>query len=121
METYLDRILDATRARVAQSRRRRSFEDLDREARDTPPPRPFADAIRAPGMSLIAEFKRRSPSAGEIRAGADPAEMTEAYRQGGAVALSVPTEPGVVSGSLAHLAAAREAAAPPPPRDDLVP
>ena len=58
METYLDRILGATRARVAQSRRRRSFEDLDREARGIPPPRPFADAIRAPGMSLVAEFKR---------------------------------------------------------------
>src|SRR2546421_4282861 len=120
METYLDRILDATRARVAQSRRRRSFEDLDREARDTPPPRPFADAIRAPGMSLIAEFKRRSPSAGEIRVGADPAEVAEAYEQGGARALSVLTEPEFFSGSLEDLAAAREATSLPALRKDFV-
>src|SRR5207302_11451381 len=80
-----------------------------REARDTPPPRPFADAIRAPGMSLIAEFKRRSPSAGEIRAGADPAEVADAYERGGARALSVLTEPEFFSGSLDDLARARQA------------
>src|SRR2546421_1681802 len=120
METYLDRILDATRARVAQSRRRRSCEGLDREARNPPPPRPFADAIRAPGMSLIAEFKRRSPSAGEIRAGADPAEVAAAYQRGGARALSVLTEPEFFSGSLDDLAKARQASTLPVLRKDFV-
>src|SRR6266511_744058 len=100
METYLDRILDSTRARVGRSRRRRSFEDLEREARDVAAPRGFAPAIRAPGMSLIAEVKRRSPSKGEIRTGFDPTGVAAAYERGGARALSVLTEPEFFSGSL---------------------
>ncbi len=67
--TYLDRILERTRLRVELARRERRFEDLDREARNAGPVRDFAGAIRAPGMSLIAEVKRRSPSKGVIRSG----------------------------------------------------
>jgi indole-3-glycerol phosphate synthase len=119
-ENYLDRIVESTRERVARARRRRAFEDLDREARDGAEPRGFAAAIRAPGISLIAEVKRRSPSAGDIRPGIDPAEIAEAYERGGARALSVLTEPEFFSGSLDDLARAREATGLPVLRKDFV-
>jgi indole-3-glycerol phosphate synthase/phosphoribosylanthranilate isomerase len=49
----------------------------------------FLEALRAPGFGAIAEFKRRSPSAGDLRAGGDPAEVARAYERAGARAMSV--------------------------------
>lgn len=120
METYLDRILDHTRDRVARARRQRSFQDLERDVPAAPPVRGFAAAIRAPGMSLIAEVKRRSPSKGAIRTVIDPAEVAQAYQAGGARALSVLTEPEFFSGSLDDLAKARQATTLPTLRKDFV-
>jgi indole-3-glycerol phosphate synthase len=118
--TYLDTILERTRVRVDLARRERPFEELDRETRDAGQTRDFAGAIRAEGMSLIAEVKRRSPSRGVIRASVDPAEVAEAYERGGARALSVLTEPEFFSGSLDDLAKARQATALPVLRKDFV-
>jgi indole-3-glycerol phosphate synthase len=120
VETYLDTILERTRSRVELARRARAFEDLDREARNVGRPRDFAGAIRAEGMSLIAEVKRRSPSKGVLRADIDPAELAEAYEQGGARALSVLTEPEFFSGSLDDLGKARSATSIPVLRKDFV-
>ena len=120
METYLDKILERTRARVELTRRERPFEELDRESRNAGQVRDFAGAIRAEGMSLIAEFKRRSPSKGVIRADVDPAEVAGAYERGGARALSVLTEPEFFSGSLDDLARARQATTLPVLRKDFV-
>jgi len=61
----------------------------------------------SPGTSLIAEHKRRSPSAGEIRAGATCAEIVQAYERGGAAALSILTEEAHFGGSLDDLREAR--------------
>jgi indole-3-glycerol phosphate synthase len=82
--------------------------------------RPFNEALSRPGLSLIAEFKRRSPSSGEIRAGADVAELVRAYEAGGAAALSVLTEGTRFGGSLEDLAASREATDLPILRKDFV-
>src|SRR4051812_25333092 len=71
--------------------------------------RPFNEALVRPGLSLIAEFKRRSPSAGELRPGAGVAETVVAYERGGAAALSILTEERYFGGSLHDLRAAREA------------
>jgi len=71
--------------------------------------RPFAEALARPGTSLIAEHKRRSPSAGAIRDGATCAEMVGAYARGGAAALSILTEEAHFGGSLADLREARAA------------
>ncbi|HYI74178.1 MAG TPA: hypothetical protein VEW90_02830 [Gaiellaceae bacterium] len=49
----------------------------------------FADALRAPGLTAIAEVKRRSPSAGDLRPDADPAVLTAAYERAGAAAVSI--------------------------------
>lgn len=107
MGTYLDQILDATRARLDDEKRKRSFNDLDREVSGMPEPRDFGGAIRAAGISLIAELKRASPSAGPIQMDADPPVVAEAYERGGARALSVLTEPHFFHGSVEDLRAAR--------------
>jgi indole-3-glycerol phosphate synthase len=84
------------------------------------PPRGFAAALRAPGISVIAEHKRSSPSAGVIRDDLVLEDVVSAYERGGAAALSVLTEPHSFSGSLRDLAAARAAAALPVLRKDFI-
>src|SRR3954471_9357647 len=82
--------------------------------------RPFNEALVRPGLSLIAEFKRRSPSVGELRPGAGVAETVRGYERGGAAALSILTEERQFGGSLHDLRAAREASELPILRKDFV-
>jgi indole-3-glycerol phosphate synthase len=63
----------------------------------------FRDQLLAHSTAIIAEFKRHSPSAGDIEAGADPAEVARIYQAGGAAAMSVLTEPQHFKGSLDDL------------------
>jgi indole-3-glycerol phosphate synthase len=83
-------------------------------------PRPFADVLRRPGLSLIAEHKRRSPSAGEIRRDLALEEVVSAYERGGAAALSVLTEGPNFGGSLEDLGAAHAASSLPILRKDFI-
>ena len=69
----------------------------------------FAEALTRPGLQVIAEFKRRSPSAGPLGMDLDAAAQAVAYVNGGAAAISVLTEPDYFSGSIADLAAVRAA------------
>jgi indole-3-glycerol phosphate synthase len=88
---------------------------------DAPPVRrDFPAALRRPGMSLIAEFKRRSPSRGEIRLAADPAEVAQVYENAGAAAMSVLTDSRFFGGSLNDLRAARGACRLPVLRKDFI-
>jgi indole-3-glycerol phosphate synthase len=82
--------------------------------------RPFSEALLRPGVSLIAEHKRRSPSAGEIRAGATVRDIAGAYERGGAAALSVLTEPFHFGGGLDDLREARGATTLPVLRKDFI-
>jgi indole-3-glycerol phosphate synthase len=82
--------------------------------------RPFNEALVRPGLSLIAEFKRRSPTAGELRPGAGVAETVRGYERGGAASLSILTEERQFGGSLHDLRAAREASDLPILRKDFV-
>jgi indole-3-glycerol phosphate synthase len=89
-------------------------------AMQLPPPRPFEEALRgASPPAVIAEFKRSSPSRGEI-ADADLSTRVRAYGAGGAVAVSVLTEPARFDGSLADLRAARLAVPLPVLRKDFL-
>ena len=67
--TVLDRIIDAAREDVARRRRAVPLAELERQLEARGPERPFHEALTHPGISVIAEFKRRSPSAGSIRDG----------------------------------------------------
>jgi indole-3-glycerol phosphate synthase len=105
----LDPIVQATRDEVERRKRERPLAELEREAEVRPEGRPFHEALARPGTSLIAEHKRRSPSAGEIRTGASVTEIVRAYERGGAAALSILTEERHFGGSLDDLTEARAA------------
>ena len=74
-----------------------------REAKTRANPHAFRGALGNDGINIIAEFKRRSPSKGMIREGANPIGIARAYQEGGAVAMSVLTEEDYFAGSLDDL------------------
>lgn len=120
MATYLDRILDAHRQAAAADHR--PLDELVDQARQMPPARGFADALRAgsaDGLAVIAEVKRRSPSKGDLAADLDPAATAAAYADGGASCLSVLTDEAFFGGSAADLQAARAAVELPVLRKDF--
>ena len=111
--TYLDELVSRRRVSISEAKRRAPVAvhrdtALAREDR-----RDFAAALRAARTdtvpAIIAEFKRRSPSAGDIDPAADPAIVAADYERGGAAAVSVLTESAMFGGSLDDLRAARAA------------
>jgi indole-3-glycerol phosphate synthase len=80
----------------------------------------FRDSLRRPGVRIIAECKRRSPSRGILRAEYDPVAIARAYAASGAAAISVLTEPTFFDGTLDHLRAIRAAVDVPLLRKDFV-
>jgi indole-3-glycerol phosphate synthase len=85
-----------------------------------PPAREVMTAFRAPGLAVIAEVKRRSPSKGDLAAIPDPAALAGSYAAGGADAISVLTEERRFSGSLDDLRTVRAAVATPLLRKDFI-
>lgn len=116
----LDPILETTRAEVARRREAVPQAELERRAPDERPARSFTDALGRPGLSLIAEHKRRSPSAGPIRGDLALEDVVTAYERGGAAALSILTEELNFGGSLDDLRAARRASTLPLLRKDFI-
>ena len=109
MSVRLDDIVQATRDSVERRKRERPLSQLENELAARAEARPFQEALAHPGTSLIAEHKRRSPSAGVIREGATVTEIVQAYERGGAAAISVLTEETHFGGSLDDLVEARRA------------
>ena len=107
MTVRLDELVGATREALHRRKRERPLAELEAEVDAVPEGRPFAEALSRPGTSLIAEHKRRSPSAGTIREGTSCGEVVSAYERGGAAALSVLTEEAHFGGTLADLREAR--------------
>jgi indole-3-glycerol phosphate synthase len=118
--SVLDRIVEATRHDVEERRRAIPQAQLEQELAKRGDDRPFAEALARPGLSLIAEYKRRSPSAGNLRADVVVTEVVEAYERGGAAAVSILTEPHYFGGSLDDLHEARAASGLPILRKDFV-
>jgi indole-3-glycerol phosphate synthase len=118
--SVLDRIVEDTRDEVGRRRESVPLARLEAVIAERPEGRPFSEALLRPGISLIAEHKRRSPSAGLIREGATVEDIVLAYERGGAAAVSVLTEPFHFGGSLDDLRAARAACELPVLRKDFV-
>ena len=116
----LDQLVDAARDGVRRRIAEVPGEQLRARLGTRRGHRPFKEALVQPGLSLIAEFKRGSPSAGAIRPDADVADVVGAYERGGAAAISVLTDEPHFHGSLADLEAAREASALPILRKDFI-
>ncbi len=124
----LTTILQRTRADVAHRRAARPLahvlaagqERRISEAAGDAPARSFADALGRPGLSVIAEHKRRSPSAGTIREGIALEDVVSAYERAGAAALSVLTESESFGGALDDLGRARAASTLPILRKDFI-
>jgi indole-3-glycerol phosphate synthase len=118
--SVLDRIVEDTRDEVTRRRESVPLARLEAAIAERPEARPFSEALLRPGISLIAEHKRRSPSAGAIREGATVEEIVLAYERGGATALSILTEPFHFGGSLDDLRAARAVTELPVLRKDFI-
>ena len=116
----LDAIVASAR-RSAVERARSSGRAIERAgaARSTAP-LSLARALRQPGVRVIAECKRRSPSRGILRAAYDPAAIAAQYERAGAAAISVLTEPAFFDGHLDHLMAVRQAVGVPIIRKDFI-
>jgi indole-3-glycerol phosphate synthase len=121
--TVLDEIVDGVRADLAGRQVTRPPAAVRDAALATLAARPALDPmpeLRASGVSVIAEVKRRSPSRGELAAIPDPAVLAAAYAQAGASVVSVLTEQRRFGGSLADLDAVRAAIRVPVLRKDFV-
>src|SRR6185312_16406726 len=109
-ETFLERIVAATRRHLSERMLRTPLDTMRAMATAAPPPRPFATALRPESggpARLIAEVKRASPSKGLLVERFDPVAQARAYAAGGAAAISVLTEPDFFLGSLDDLRAVR--------------
>lgn len=111
----LAEIISKKRERVATAKERGLVERVRVER-----PHAFRSALGGEGVNIIAEFKRRSPSKGIIRADANLIEIAQGYEAGGAVAMSVLTEEDYFAGSLDDLRAVKSAVALPVLRKDFV-
>ena len=110
MPTILDEIVARKRQEVAAARAAVTDAELERQVADLPPGRGFAAALRRPGeVTIIAEVKKASPSAGVIRADFDPAGIARTYQRHGAACVSVLTDADFFQGSRADLRAVRAA------------
>jgi indole-3-glycerol phosphate synthase len=117
----MDQLIAGAREGVDARRREVSQADLESRLAERKEDRPFNEALVRPGISLIAEFKRRSPSAGALAPDSvDVATQVAAYERGGAAALSVLTDEPHFGGSLADLRAARAACELPIIRKDFL-
>lgn len=116
----LDQLVEAARKGVRRRSSQVSGEELRRRLGTRSGSRPFKEALARPGLSVIAEFKRGSPSAGPIHPDADVASVVAAYERGGAAAISVLTDEDHFWGSLADLEQARAASNLPMLRKDFI-
>lgn len=122
MAAILQRIVAATRSRVALAKRGADLSDLERRA-ETHVPRGFRRALAGKSrdrIAVIAELKKASPSKGLIRAEFHPADLARELEAAGAAALSVLTDEEFFQGSLGNLLAASRAAAIPCLRKDFI-
>ncbi|MCU1658397.1 MAG: trpC [Pseudonocardiales bacterium] len=120
MASVLDEIVAGVRDDVAAREALLPLEEVKARAADTAPARDALAVLKAPGVGVIAEVKRRSPSKGMLATIADPALLAAEYEAGGARMISVLTEQRRFGGSLDDLDAVRATVRVPLLRKDFV-
>ena len=121
MPTILDRIMETKLREIAAAKTALPEAELERRAADLPPTSDFRTAIRRfARITLIAEVKKASPSAGVIRADFDPVKIATTYEAHGAAAISVLTDVEYFQGSLKYLTDVKAAVDLPVLRKDFV-
>jgi len=120
MSGVLEEILAGVRADLATREAETPLAVLRERAARTPAPRDVAALLRAPGVAVIAELKRRSPSRGPLAEIPDPAQLAREYAAGGAACVSVLTEGRRFEGRLEDLSEVRAAVQIPVLRKDFV-
>src|SRR5690606_27292517 len=96
------------------------FAEVEKAARNAAPPRDFTASLSLPGVRVIAECKKQSPSKGVMLPDYDPVKLATAYEKGGAAAISVLTDEKYFGGHLDHLKAVRTAVNLPILRKDFI-
>jgi len=119
VDVLAQQVADSER-RLAEAMAREPFPELRARALDVPTGPSFLAALRRPGVSVIAEVKRGSPSRGPLAPDLDPADMARSYLAGGASAVSVLTAPSGFRGSLEDLGAVARTGVPALRKDFLV-
>ncbi|GED98217.1 indole-3-glycerol phosphate synthase TrpC [Gordonia crocea] len=119
-QTVLESIIEGVKADVAVREAAIDYQAIKRASEQAAPPRDAMAALRQPGIGVIAEVKRASPSRGELADIADPADLARIYAEGGARIISVLTEERRFRGSLADLDAVRAAVDLPILRKDFI-
>jgi indole-3-glycerol phosphate synthase len=121
MADILERIVAAKRREIESRRKEVPVEVLRQRLAAAPPVRDFRAALaNAPGVAVIAEVKKASPSAGVLRADFDPVGIARIYARHGASAISVLTDEPFFQGRLSYLTQVREAVTPPVLRKDFI-
>lgn len=119
-KTVLDKIMLYKREELPRRKREQAESDLRAALLLAPPPRDLAAALRAPGVSLIAECKKASPSKGVLRNGYDAPALAREYQANGASAISVLTDIKFFQGRIEDLVAVRQAVSIPVLRKDFI-
>ena len=120
MSGILEQIVERNRPALEQRKLAVPFRELEAAAADVPVRPGFAEAFRGPGVHVIAELKKASPSKGVIRESLDVPFLAKRLEAAGAAALSVLTEPFYFQGSLDNLRSAAGAVGLPLLRKDFI-
>jgi indole-3-glycerol phosphate synthase len=118
--TILDEIIHWKWDELERYKQKKPLDAVLSEAMRAPAPRDLVAALRHPGVSLIAEIKRASPSKGLLRPNLDPAALAREYEANGAAAISVLTDQHFFQGHLDHLRAVRRSVGVPVLRKDFI-
>ncbi|OQY99518.1 MAG: hypothetical protein B6D36_16200 [Planctomycetes bacterium UTPLA1] len=119
--TILEQIVETKRREIAAAKASVSFASQETAAGKAEPARNFYDSVTLPGRTaLIAEIKKKSPSAGLIREPFDPVAIAQIYETNGAAALSVLTDRSYFAGDLSFIDAVKRKSSLPVLRKDFI-